>query len=190
VTALTSAEATVRQYWRSKNPVLGGASSLGEIHNRQHQRVTGVPSAKTYDFRTVEPGVLNGRPTECGAAPRCLEAYRKQSTRNANNGLAGRYRHPHDQHRSMSDEFHSLDAIEKVAVEAALNRCRALAAQIESELHNKKPEHFVDKLSLADFYASLERAADVLGHKARRGSVENTPAPAVDSRARGRQRHR
>jgi hypothetical protein len=89
----------------------------------------------------------------------------------------------------MSDAFHSLDAIEKVAVEAALNRCRALAAQIESELHNKKPEHFVDKLSLADFYASLERAADVLGQESQK-PVEDTPAPAVDSRARGRQRHR
>jgi hypothetical protein len=79
--------------------------------------------------------------------------------------------------RTMSDEFHSLDAIEKAAAEAALNRCRALAAQIESELHNKKPEHFVDKLSLADFYASLERAADVL-------------STVKGSQARGRQRHR
>jgi hypothetical protein len=34
----------------------------------------------------------------------------------------------------MSDDFDSLDAREKAAVEAALNRCRALAAQIESEL--------------------------------------------------------
>ena len=60
----------------------------------------------------------------------------------------------------MSDEFHSLDAIEKAAVEAALKRCSVLAAKIESELCNRKPEHFVDKLALADFYASLERAAD------------------------------
>jgi glutathione S-transferase len=90
----------------------------------------------------------------------------------------------------MSDEFDSLDAIEKAAVESALNRCRALAAQIESELRNKTPKHFVDKLSLADFYASLEHAADVLGQKARR-SVQNTPAPAVKgSQARGCQRHR
>ena len=76
----------------------------------------------------------------------------------------------------MSDEFDSLDATEKAAVEAALNRCRGLAAQIASELRNKRPEHFVDKLSLADFYASLEHAADVLGQKGRR-SVENTPLP-------------
>jgi hypothetical protein len=46
--------------------------------------------------------------------------------------------------RTMSDEYDGLDATEKAAVEAALNRCRALAAQIES----KNPEHFVDKLSL------------------------------------------
>ncbi len=87
----------------------------------------------------------------------------------------------------MSDEFCSLDAGEgeKAALEAALKRCRALAAKVESELHNKKPEHFVDKLALADFYASLERAADVLGQESQK-PVEDTPAPAV----KGRQRHR
>jgi hypothetical protein len=90
----------------------------------------------------------------------------------------------------MSDEFCSLDAGEKAALEAALNRCSALAAKIESELHNKKPEHFVDKLALADFYAALERAADVLGQESRK-SVEDTPAPTVKGlRAGGRQRHR
>jgi hypothetical protein len=36
----------------------------------------------------------------------------------------------------MSDEFHSLDAREKGAVEAALKRCRVLAGQIESKLRN------------------------------------------------------
>jgi len=74
--------------------------------------------------------------------------------------------------RTVSDEFDSLDATEKAAVEAALNRCRGLAAQIASELRNKRPEHFVDKLSLADFYASLEHAADVLAPKSRQ-PVEN-----------------
>ena len=78
----------------------------------------------------------------------------------------------------MSHEFDGLDATEKVGIEGALNRCRALAAEIASELRNKRPEHFVDKLSLADFYASLEHAADVLGQKGHR-SVENTPAPMV-----------
>jgi hypothetical protein len=74
------------------------------------------------------------------------------------------------------DEFDRLDATEKAGIEAALNRCRDLAAQIASELRNERPEHFVDKLSLADLCASLEHAADVLGQKGRR-PVENTPAP-------------
>jgi hypothetical protein len=85
----------------------------------------------------------------------------------------------------MSDDFDSLDAREKAAAEAALKRCCVLAAQIESELCNRKP-HFVDKLTLADFYASLERATDILGQKSRR-AIDNTPASAVKgSQARGR----
>jgi glutathione S-transferase len=86
----------------------------------------------------------------------------------------------------MSDEFDDLDATEKAGIEAALNRCRALAAQIESELCNKRHEHFVDRLALADFYASLERAADVLGQKGRQ-PVEKTPAPVEKG---SRVRHR
>ena len=50
-------------------------------------------------------------------------------------------------------------------MEAALNRCRILAAQIESELR-KRPKHFVDKLSL--FYASLEHVADIILEQKRR----------------------
>jgi glutathione S-transferase len=89
----------------------------------------------------------------------------------------------------VSDEFRSLDAREKAALEAALKKCRVLAAKIESELCNRKP-HFVDKLALADFYAALERAADVLGQESRK-SVEDTPAPTVKGlRAGGRQHHR
>jgi hypothetical protein len=68
----------------------------------------------------------------------------------------------------MSSEFDNLAEIEKAAVEAALNKCRVLAAQIASRLRNKRPEHFVDKLSLADFYISLEHAAAVLTTGARR----------------------
>jgi hypothetical protein len=86
----------------------------------------------------------------------------------------------------VSDEFDGLDATEKVAVEAALNTCRGLAAQIASELRNKRPEHFVDKLSLADLCASLEHAVDVLGQKGRQ-PVENTPAP-VEKGSRARHR--
>jgi glutathione S-transferase len=89
--------------------------------------------------------------------------------------------------RAMSCEFEGLDATEKAGIEAALNRCRALADQLESELSHKKPEHFVDKLSVADLCASLEQAADVLGQKGRK-SVETTPTHA--SGARGRQWHR
>jgi hypothetical protein len=74
----------------------------------------------------------------------------------------------------MSDEFEGLDATEKAGIGTALNRCRALATKIANELRNKG--HFVDKLSLTDIQASLERAADVLSTKG--------------SQARGRQRHR
>ena len=63
----------------------------------------------------------------------------------------------------MSDEFDSLDATEKAGIGAALNRSRALATKIANELRNKKPEHFVEKSSLAEIHFSLERAADVLG---------------------------
>ena len=62
----------------------------------------------------------------------------------------------------MSDEFDRLDATEKAGIGTALYRCRALAAKTANELRNKRPEHFVDKLSLADVHASLERAAYVL----------------------------
>jgi len=67
----------------------------------------------------------------------------------------------------MSDEFDSLDATEKAAIRATLIRCRVLAAKIANELRNKKPQHFVDKSSLAQLYASLEHAAGVLEQKRR-----------------------
>jgi hypothetical protein len=78
----------------------------------------------------------------------------------------------------MSQEFDRLDATEKAGIKAALSRCCALSAQIASELRNRRSEHFVDKLALADFYAALKRAADVLEQKGQR-SVENTPARVV-----------
>jgi hypothetical protein len=77
----------------------------------------------------------------------------------------------------MSDAFDSLDATEKAAIRATLIRCRVLAAKIANELRNKKPEHFVDKLSLAHIHISLERAADVLSR-------------LKGSQARGRKRPR
>jgi hypothetical protein len=71
----------------------------------------------------------------------------------------------------MSDEFDGLDATEKAAVEAALNRCRTLAAQIASELRNKRAKH-VDRLC-ADLYASLDHAARLLEQARRRSSTDN-----------------
>src|SRR5262249_59413098 len=79
--------------------------------------------------------------------------------------------------RVMSDELDGLDATEKAGIGTVLNRCRALAAKIANELRNKRTEHFVDKLSLADVHASLERAADVL-------------STVKGSQARDHQRHR
>jgi hypothetical protein len=67
----------------------------------------------------------------------------------------------------MSDAFDTLDATEKAAIRGALIRCRVLAAKIANELRNKRPEHFVDKSSLAELYASLEHAAGVLEQKRR-----------------------
>jgi len=62
----------------------------------------------------------------------------------------------------MSDGFDDLDATEKAGIGAALNRRRALAAKIANELRNKRPEHFVDKLSLADIHVTPVR---VWGHE-------------------------
>ena len=66
---------------------------------------------------------------------------------------------------AMSGDFDSLNAREKAALEAALKRCCVLADRIESILRIERRD-FVDKVSLADFCASLERAADVLRRKA------------------------
>jgi uncharacterized protein YjaG (DUF416 family) len=62
----------------------------------------------------------------------------------------------------------TLSAIERAGIEAALDRCRALAHRIHGDLRNRKPEHFVSLWSLADFQVSLERAASVLEQKNRR----------------------
>jgi hypothetical protein len=62
----------------------------------------------------------------------------------------------------------ALSAIEKAGTEAALDRCRALAHRIQTDLRDKKPEHFMNVMSLADFQVSLERAASVLEHQSRR----------------------
>jgi len=77
----------------------------------------------------------------------------------------------------MSDEFDGLDATEKAGIGATLIRCRVLAAKIANELRNERPEQFVDKLLLADLYASLEHAARSLNRKD--GRFDNTPTPTT-----------
>ena len=65
-------------------------------------------------------------------------------------------------------EFETLCATEKVATQRALDKCRGLADRIKSELRKEKPEPFDHVVSLADFLASLERAASALEEKSRR----------------------
>ena len=72
----------------------------------------------------------------------------------------------------------SLSAIEKAGIEAALDRCRALAQQIQCNLRHRKAEHLVDVWALADFQAALERAASVL--------EQIKPKSASSTRNRGR----
>ena len=64
--------------------------------------------------------------------------------------------------------------IEKAGTKAALDRCRMLAGRIASDLREKKPDHFVNIFSLAEFKASLERAASVLEQNRR-------PSPKEES---------
>jgi len=86
---------------------------------------------------------------------------------------------------TMSDKFKSLDANEKAALESTLYRCRALVGRIGEELRKKKPEHFVDERSLADFHASLEHAASVLEQ-----TIHTPTSTAKGLQERSRQRHR
>jgi hypothetical protein len=60
-------------------------------------------------------------------------------------------------------EFDTLDAVERAATKAALDRCRALGGQIEGELC--RPGQFHDLTLLADFQVSLEVAAEMLGQQ-------------------------
>ena len=61
----------------------------------------------------------------------------------------------------QSSEFRSLHAREKAATEGALASCRAIAERIVEQLDTTKPEHLSVE-SLAEFYASLERATEIL----------------------------
>ena len=86
----------------------------------------------------------------------------------------------------MSDEFDSLDANEKAALDSTLYRCRALVGRIGEELRKKKPEHFVDERSLADFHASLEYAASVLEQTFHTRSITKdlSASPLIESTSR------
>ena len=84
----------------------------------------------------------------------------------------------------MSDKFESLEK-EKAAAESTLYRCRALVSQMGEELRKKKPEHFVDERSLADFHAFLERAAWVLER-----TIHAPTSTAKGLQEGSRQRHR
>jgi hypothetical protein len=159
-------KATVRQCWRQRTPFSAALPKFGEF-TTDNTRVSRARHSPKRDSLGLEP--LN-------------RVRRTGDQRNVRQlrGVRG---------RTMSDEFRSLDQRERAALEAALKRCRVLADQIESILRSERRE-FVDRGALADFSASLQRAADVLGHESRK-SVEKTPAPAVmGSRTRGRQRHR
>ena len=88
--------------------------------------------------------------------------------------LAGRdWGGSEDARSIMSDEFGALDATEKAAIRATLIRCSVLAAKIANKLRNKRPEQFVDKLLLADLYASLEHAVRVVEQARRTDNVNH-----------------
>jgi hypothetical protein len=63
--------------------------------------------------------------------------------------------------RELSFE-RSLSAIEQRGTEGVLDRCRMLADQINRDLRDQKPGHFVNIPLLADFQISLEHAASLL----------------------------
>ena len=80
-----------------------------------------------------------------------------------------------DMGRAMpSDREGKACPIEKAGTKAALDRCRMLADRIASDLREKKPEHFFNTVSLAEFKASLERAVSVLEQN-RRPSPRSLP---------------
>jgi hypothetical protein len=57
----------------------------------------------------------------------------------------------------------ALSEIEKRGAGAALDKCRALAEQIDGDLRNKKLRHLFNNISLlAEFQLSIERAASLL----------------------------
>jgi hypothetical protein len=61
----------------------------------------------------------------------------------------------------------ALSAIQEKGPAAALESCRVLAKEIDSDLYRKKPEHFFDISWLAEFQVCLERAASELDKNVR-----------------------
>jgi hypothetical protein len=66
----------------------------------------------------------------------------------------------------------ALSAIQKKGPAAALELCRVLAKEIDSDLDGKRPEHFFDISWLAEFQVCLERAASVLDENVREVASE------------------
>jgi hypothetical protein len=86
----------------------------------------------------------------------------------------------------MSDEFDGLDAMEKTGIGATSNRCRALASKIGNELRNKRPEHFVEKLPLADIHwGNQQRGEADRACSQRRRAREVEIGPALMRNLRG-----
>ncbi len=75
----------------------------------------------------------------------------------------------------------ALSAIQKKGPAAALETCRVLAKEIDSDLYGKKPEHFFDISWLAEFQVCLERAASVLDKNVRQvASGRGAPGNEVE----------
>jgi hypothetical protein len=71
----------------------------------------------------------------------------------------------------------ALSAIQQKGPAAALEMCRVLANEIDSDLYEKKPEHFFDISWLAELQVWLERAVSVLDENLTQvGSLSGTVA--------------
>jgi hypothetical protein len=74
----------------------------------------------------------------------------------------------------------ALSAIQKKGPAAALEMCRVLANEIDSDLYEKKPEHFFDISWLAEFQVCLERAVSVLDKNVTQVASLSGPENEVD----------
>jgi hypothetical protein len=74
----------------------------------------------------------------------------------------------------------ALSAIQKKGPVSALEACRVLAKEIDSDLYEKKPEHFFDISWLAEFQVCLERAVSVLDNNVTQVASLSGPGNEVD----------